>query len=387
MKVLIIGAGMYVTGRGETGVGTLLASLAELSKGQHMEVTIAARKKTNARVVREAAERINRTLKSKMQVHYEVIATSTSLKALHRKHHYDCGIVSVPDHLHFTYGKALLELGIPTMVVKPLTPTLDEAKKLVATQEKEDVYGVVEFHKRWDETNLIIQREIKNKTLGKLLYFTVDYSQKINIPLKVFKEWSDKTNIFQYLGVHYVDLIFFLTGYRPSKVSGLGTTGILKQKGVNTYDSVHASIIWQNPAKPVETFVSQFNCNWIDPNITSAMSDQKYKVIGTKGRFECDQKNRGLELVHESVGIQQINPYFSEFLPDSGQLAFNGYAHKSVSAFINDVAELVEGRTTREKLETYRPTFKSSLVSVAVVDAVNTSLADGGKWKQVNGIG
>ena len=37
MKILIIGAGMYVTGRDNTGVGTILSSIAESSKNINIE--------------------------------------------------------------------------------------------------------------------------------------------------------------------------------------------------------------------------------------------------------------------------------------------------------------------------------------------------------------
>lgn len=38
-------------------------------------------------------------------------------------------------------------------------------------------------------------------------------------------------------------------------------------------------------------FVSTHITNWIDPDETSAMSDQKINVVGTNGRFQADQKN------------------------------------------------------------------------------------------------
>ena len=37
-------------------------------------------------------------------------------------------------------------------------------------------------------------------------------------------------------------------------------------------------------------FTETILTNWIDPENSSAMSDQKIKFIGTKGRFEADQK-------------------------------------------------------------------------------------------------
>ena len=378
MNLLIIGAGMYVTGRQNNGTGTILSSIAECSKNYNIEkITIVSKSEKSKGDVDLAIDRINGILKTKIEASFIALGDNylDSLREICSTTKFHAAIISVPDHLHFEFGKTVLEMGIHCLMVKPLTPTLKEAQELVEIQKKNNVYGAVEFHKRWDETNLYTKKGLQEGVIGDILYFTIDYSQRINIPTEVFKGWADKTNIFQYLGVHYVDLVYFLTGFLPVRLSTYGTNGILKQKGIDTYDSVHASILWQNPDDRKQEFISQYNINWIDPNITSALSDQKFKVIGTLGRIECDQKNRGVEQVTEKTGIQQINPYFCDYLPDeNGELCFSGYGHKSISTFINDIANLGSQNTTVENLELSRPTFNQSLVSTAVVDAINQNL-------------
>jgi predicted dehydrogenase len=390
MNILVVGAGMYVTGRGGSGVGTILSSLAETSKTLNIGyVLIVAKNTRNESIVADAARRINTALGTALNVRYQCIEGDPlrDISKLCEDTKFDCAIISLPDHLHFAYTKELFKQGVHCLVVKPLTPSLTDAKELVRMQAKTGLYGAVEFHKRLDETNLYIKKILTEKRLGKLIYFTIDYSQKISIPTDIFREWSDKTNIFQYLGVHYVDLIFFLTGFLPVRAMAIGTDGILKSKNIPTFDSVHATIVWQNTTDASERFVSLFSTNWIDPLCTSAMSDQKYKVIGTKGRIECDQKNRGLELVHEEQGIQQINPYFSEYLfNENGSVQFGGYGHRSINRFLSDVEDLKNNVIIVERLEKSRPTFKQSLVATAVIDAVNKSLSDNFSWKDINDI-
>lgn len=377
---------MYVTGRNNTGTGTVLSSLAELSKKIRFEkITVVSKSESSRNDVEEAQKRINKILGTNVVIEFEPLGAEplVKLNALCATEKYDLAIISVPDHLHFENTQILLENRINCLVVKPFTPTTSEALRLIKIQKSNQVYGAVEFHKRYDETNLYIKKTLAEKSLGKLLYFTVDYSQRIKIPLTIFSGWSDKTNIFQYLGVHYVDLIYFLTGFIPIRVNAIGTNGILKSKGVDSYDSVHAQIIWRE-AQGTDEFISSFNTNWIDPNITSALSDQKYKVIGTLGRIECDQKNRGVELVTEKTGIQQINPYFSDYLPnENGNLKFSGYGHRSIEQFVLDVEALKEGKTSLEKLEKSRPTFSSSLISTNVIETVNKSLEKKGEWLNI----
>lgn len=386
LKILVVGTGMYVTGRNKTGVGTIFSSIAQISKEIPVELIVVARSESGKQDVIDSLNRINSTINSDLKAEYLALGDNylESLENICKSKNIDCAIVSVPDHLHFEYTKKLMKHNVHCLVVKPFTPTLKEAEELVELQLAKKLHGAVEFHKRWDETNLFIKKALTEKRIGKILYFTVDYSQKISIPLDTFKEWSNKSNIFQYLGVHYVDLIYFLTGYKPVKLTAIGTDGILKQKRLNTFDSVHASIIWQNPLNNEDWFISNFNTNWIDPNCTSAMSDQKYKVIGTLGRIECDQKNRGVELVTDQTGIQQINPYFSDYLPDeNGNLKFEGYGYKSIRTFILDIIDIKNKKVTPEIFYDTRPSFKQSLVSTAVIEAVNYSLKNEAIWVKV----
>ena len=386
MKILIIGAGMYVTGRNQTGTGTILSSIAQFSKTNPIEkIVIAAKSKSNNDIVKQETRRINQTINSSIETSYVEIQVNTKkfVEDLCNKNDFDCAIISIPDHLHFDFTYELMKNGIHCLVVKPLVGTVRENIQLIDIQKETKTYGAVEFHKRFDETNLFIKKALNDKNIGKLLYFTVDYSQKIDIPLNVFKSWAAQTNIFQYLGVHYVDMIFFLTGFLPFKVMSYGTRGVLVEKGINTYDSVHASIVWRSPNNKKETFISQFNTNWIDPNCTSAMSDQKYKIIGTNGRIECDQKNRGLEVVCANHGIRQINPYFSDYLPGiEGTLEFSGYGYKSISQFFIDVMVLKENDSLLSSFEKTRPTFSQALVSTTVIEAVNNSLTDN-NWREI----
>jgi len=381
MKVLVVGAGMYVTGRHGSGIGTIMASLAQASRELPIEsVTIAARSKSNQTLVADAARRINEILGTALAFEYVAIDSERPILP-QTAGQFDCAIVSVPDHLHHHYAAEFLVAGIPPLVVKPLTATLAEAQDLVALQVRHGTYGAVEFHKRFDESNLYAKRSIAEGALGQLLYITVDYSQQVHIPLEVFRGWAAQTNIFQYLAVHYIDLVTFLTGFIPYRAMAYGTYGRLRAAGIETYDSIHAHVLWRNPMQPQETMIQQLSTNWIDPDTTSALSDQRFKIVGTKGRLELDQKNRGIELVTEEHGVKHANPYFSDFLPDQdNKLAFQGYGYKSTVTFLKDVIALSKGSVRRQDLDPLRPSFSQGLISAAVTESVSQSLANDSRW-------
>ena len=56
-----------------------------------------------------------------------------------------CAIIAVPDHLHYEVASACLEKGLHTLVVKPLTPTVKEAKKLVSLAKKQTYMEPLNF--------------------------------------------------------------------------------------------------------------------------------------------------------------------------------------------------------------------------------------------------
>ena len=142
MNILVIGSGMYVTGRSNTGPGTVLASLSEISKRTPFaKVMIVAKNPENRRLVQDKVQEINRKIGSALRVDYETIGedVESEISKLKKKGSYDCAIVAIPDHLHYRYTKALLQNGIHCLVVKPFTATVKEAVDLITRWIQEDL--------------------------------------------------------------------------------------------------------------------------------------------------------------------------------------------------------------------------------------------------------
>jgi predicted dehydrogenase len=100
----------------------------------------------------------------------------------------DAAIVAVPDHLHYPIVRELLEAGLHTLVVKPFVTCVDHGDRLAAGH------------------------------VGTPLSFVIEYSQRKQIPEEIFAGWVQQTDIFQYLGVHYADLVYFVTRARPVRL-------------------------------------------------------------------------------------------------------------------------------------------------------------------------
>lgn len=377
MRVLVVGAGMYVTGDG--GLGTILGGLAEHHRAHgDLEVLVTARRDASETVTRSRAD-LEKHLGIDLPLRFELAG---DLMPTIETRRLDAAIVSVPDHAHHDVTLPLLEAGIHCLVVKPLAPSLREAKALVEAATRNATYGAVELHKRYDQANRLTKRMFEDGSLGPLSYAEVAFSQRRSIVTDTFRDWATTSNPFQYLGVHYVDLVHHITGYRPRRATAIGTKGIAASEGVDVVDSVHAIVEWERPDGG--TFVSQLGCNWMDPTGTAAMSEQRITWVGAHGRIDADQKRRGFVL-STADQTAEVNPYFSQVVSDhDGAHRFEGYGPTCIRRFLDDAEALVEGTITPEGFEGRRPTFRDALPGTAVVEAVNASLARDGAWQPVD---
>jgi D-galacturonate reductase len=378
INILIVGGGMYVAGRGTNLDGTIMPAVLEARRqGRIGQIALATTSPVSANDNKELVNDLAFRMGVENQCKY-----FPKLKPDHRAYldaveecKPDAVIISVPDHLHASISLPLIEKGLHCLVVKPLATTTIEADAMTEAAEKAGVVAQVEFHKRLDESNMLLYDIVQSGQLGDLQYAVIEYSQKKQIPRDIFRSWVEKTSIFQYLGVHYVDLLQFVTSFSPLKVSAWGQKDYLKSLDIDTWDSMQVVIEWER--QDGGRFVSTHITNWIDPDETSAVSDQKINLVGTKGRFQADQKHRGVMVVQDEHGIQDLNPYFNSSYYDNmnKKLTFTGYGIKSVMQFINDVQMVESGNIEIKQLLNTRPSFKMCRVSTAVIEAAHQSLA------------
>jgi len=386
LNCLVVGAGMYVCGRGTDGFGTIMPALFEQGRsGALGDIFVAGTSPANIKKSKLKIGALLRLMGVKARLRYYPadgrIDSHAYRKAFRDIRRPSCAFVCVPDHLRTAVAADAMNAGLHTFVVKPLAPSLKEVKALIKVRETNNVYGAVDFHKRWDEANIKLKGIIAEGRLGEPLYMIVEYSQRKSVPGRRFIKWVSKTNIFQYLGIHYVDIINFTTGAIPVRAMATGQKLWLRSKGIDAYDAIQAVIEWKLPSG--KRFISHILTNWIDPESTSAMSDQRIKVIGTKGRFESDQKNRGITIVSDEGGIEEPNPYFSSPYGTTGALEYKGYGIRSIRRFLDDVTRIEKGDTAISELENDRPTFGQSIIPTAVIEAVGRSLRNEGAWVKV----
>ena len=173
LDIIIIGSGLYVCGKGTSGYGTVLPAIFEwkrLNQNSGLVHCVATSIKSSKKLLKKAEE-----LKTKTGVELN-IKTYPENDVSNNKDPYNqalknskkpaCAIIAVPDHLHYQVAKDCIDSGIHTLIAKPFTPTYEEGKKLVDLANKKNTYGAVEFHKRWDKSNILLKDKIEGGIIG-----------------------------------------------------------------------------------------------------------------------------------------------------------------------------------------------------------------------------
>ena len=389
MDIIVIGTGMYVSGRGTDGYGTILPAILEFQRVTNIidKVYVVGTNPKNTKIAKNKIEKLKKLTGVKIKIEYSPLNGKNNRKEyisiMNKIKKPSCAIIAVPDHLHHEICSECLKRKIHTLMVKPFTPTVNEGKNLIRLANKNNLYCAVEFHKRWDKQNLYLKDIYETHKLGEPLYTWTEYSQRKTIPTTVFRNWVEKSNLLQYLAAHYIDLISYITESKPIRVSAFGQKKWLINKGVDVHDSIQCSVLWK---KNNVVFNQILLTNWIDPESSSAMSDQKIKFVGTKGRYEADQKERGIKVLIDGQSLGTPNLEFCQsFGNKQGEYIWKGYGIDSIFTYLTNLNKILNSNTNPKNFKcNITATFKDALVSTAVIQAAWKSLNNDSKLIDIN---
>ncbi len=383
LDIILIGSGSYVCGNNENDFGTILPALfVYVQKFKiNIKLIVAINSLEGSKKISTKFKRLKVLMNVEKYVNLELINCKGSSEKFFENFSYNsskiASIVSVPDQHHYYWIKSILLKKIPVLTVKPLTLNLKDSLELRKISKELNVPAFVEFHKRYDRQLRYTKDKYQSFELGNLLYTHTEYTQRKLIPTKTFKSWANKTNIFSYLGVHYVDAIYYVTKAKPIKVMATGQKGYLMSKGLDTFDSIQCNINWET--KKGENFNQIIMCSWVESNMSSAMSSQNINLIFSKGRINCEQKDRGLTILKDNSSLEHINPDFSRQYSLEDFITFEGYG---IDAYINYLNFIVNKNSLINDRRLC--SFDEGCISTSVIDAANKSLNKNSEWIKVN---
>jgi len=162
---------------------------------------------------------------------------------------YNLVVAAVPDHFHDPVIRAALEHDQHVLSVKPLVPTYAQSVRIEKLARGRGLLVGVEYHKRFDRRALDARRQYRAGRFGEFRLGEAKMIEPYYYRHSNFQNWFTKENSdpFTYVGCHYVDLVYFITGLRPVEVSVRGVEGTFPNGNVG-YMWAAGRVVWENGA-------------------------------------------------------------------------------------------------------------------------------------------
>lgn len=285
----------------------------------------------------------------------------------------DAVAAATPDHLHGAVITAATERGLHVLSQKPLDIDPVRAAGLVKLCADAGVLLYVDFHKRFDPAHIRLRNDIASGAFGPLQYGSAHMEDRIVVPTVWLRSWAARSSPSWFLGVHFYDLVHWLTGLQPKRVLASGHKGKLESLGLaGAWDSIQVRVEYDTG------FSMNYDLSWILPDSFPSIVNQGLRLVGENGMAEVDSQDRGYFAAYgRDAGSILANPYSAlEYEHPLTGTHTQGYTFDSMASFIDVLESLNNGRQIAELNGSY-PCGQSALVSTLIGDAVDRSLASG----------
>ena len=158
-------------------------------------------------------------------------------------------VVAVPDHLHHAVIRCALGHEQHVLTVKPLVLKYAQAIEIEHLARESGLFVGVEYHKRFDRRALDARGIYRRGRFGQFRCGEAKLIEPYSYRHSNFQNWftRENTDPFTYIGCHYVDLVYFITGLRPVEVSVRGVEGRFPNGNIG-YLWSNGRVIWENGA-------------------------------------------------------------------------------------------------------------------------------------------
>ena len=278
---------------------------------------------------------------------------------------FDGVVVSSPNQFHFEQAKMCIEHSLPTLVEKPLTSKINEAKFLVELAEQKSVPFLVGDHRLYNPLLYQAKKFISSSEFGQIVSF--DGSAQFYKPTHYFKDgpWRSKRGGGPILInlIHEIGVMRALCG-DISRVSAFSSNKIRK---FEVEDTVSVNIEFLNGALGTfmlsDTAVS--NKSWEmttgeNPAYPHYPEEMSYHIAGT--RASLDFPNMRVRMYEN----QENASWWKSFKDEQLERVYSNPLEIQISHF----AKVIQG------LEEPISTARNGYMNMLVVDAIKKSIEE-----------
>ena len=293
-------------------------------------------------------------------------------------------VVAVPDPLHYEIVREALQNNQHILCVKPLVLKYEQAKEIEKTAFAKGLFVGVEYHKRFDRRALIAKRSYELGHFGEFIMGEAKMIEPYFYRFSNFQNWftTDKTDPFVYVGCHYVDLVYFITGLKPTEVSVSGIKGNFPN-GNEGYLWAHGRVKYENGA--LLSVIDGLGY----PDAGAGSNEQCLTMFcegkDKSGMIKHNDQFRGVtHCFLEDIGcagsqFNFVSPDFYRLVPWEGKgYKPVGYGFDSVAATINtihrietEVVSLSEDESLKKRREIIKEVDEKGIIATPANSYIN----------------
>ncbi len=308
-------------------------------------------------------------------------------------------VVAVPDQLHYGVIKSAVSNDQHICCVKPLVLEYSQAVEIEkAAYEKGLVIGV-EYHKRLDDRALLARRQYREGLFGEFRIGHAEMNEPYYYRYSNFQNWCtvENSDMFTYVGCHYVDQVHFITGLLPKVVSVYGIVDKYPN-GREGYLWTDARVIWENDACLNVTDIMGY------PDEGPGGNFQGIRMYcageGKSGMLVHNDQYRGIEYCYTEKGNEPGDTYYAEPSPDYFKyvelggtgLTPVGYGYRSIEYIIKAVCKAIgisagldEAKALTERQKLINQFDKEGIMATPANSSYNELVMEAGRLSILNG--
>jgi len=298
--------------------------------------------------------------------------------------------IALPDQMHYRTIKFALQHNQHVLSVKPLTLKYNEALEIEKIAYEKGLFVGTEYHKRFDDRVGIARLKYRNGDFGE---FRVGYATLIEpwyYRDSNFQNWCtvENSDMFSYVGCHYVDQVHMITGLLPTRVSVYGT----KEKYPNGKEGflwTNGRVIWENGASL--TVINGMGY----PNVGPGGNSQGLWMF-TQGEQDGglifhDDQYRGVKHSYITKGDHAGDSYYNEPSPDYFKLVERGgkgltpvgYGYRSIEGLVQGAIR-VEDEDILKRQETIKTIDNEGILATPANSSYNELVVEAGRLSILN---
>ena len=293
-------------------------------------------------------------------------------------------VVAMPDQLHYPVIMEALKNNQHILCVKPLVLEYKQALEVEHLAREKGLFIGVEYHKRFDSRALMARRHYAQGHFGQFIMGEAKMIEPYYYRFSNFQNWftCEQTDPFTYVGCHYVDLVCFITGLKPTAVSVSGVKGKFPN-GNEGYMWANGRVIFENGA--ILSVIDGLGYPDEGAGSNEQCLEMFFEGEGKAATLKHDDQFRGVSHCYlEGIGcagshFNFVSPDFFRLVPWEGEgWKPTGYGFWSIAATINtihqienEVVEMSEETSLARRREIIRAVDEKGIIATPANSSTN----------------